>query len=135
MVRKSQVLVPLVLLHIFIALANPLAATAQENMSPDAKTLKALVDAGSNLAKPHVIDHWLYFRDETSARAAGQELNSAGFSVEGIDKESEGADWRVLARKTMVPRLADVEKMSAYLEDLAKRHHGDYDGWETQVEE
>ena len=135
MIRKSQVMMRLVLLSIFIALANPLTAMAQENMSPDAKTLKALVDAGSNLAKPHVIDHWLYFRDETSARAAGQELTSTGFSVEGIDKESESADWRLLARKTMVPRLADVEKTSAYLEDLAKRHHGDYDGWETQIEE
>jgi regulator of RNase E activity RraB len=104
-------------------------------MSPDANTLKALLDAGSNLAKPHVIDHWFYFRDEPSARAAGQELTAAGFSVEDIAKESEGADWRVLARKTMVPLLADVEKTSAYLEVLAKRHHGDYDGWETQVEE
>ena len=125
----------LFLLSIVIALANPLTAMAQENMSPDAKTLKALVDAGSDLAKPHVIDHWLYCRDETTARAAGQELTAAGFSVEGINKESEGADWRLLARKTMVPRLADVERTSADLEDLAKRHHGDYDGWETQIEE
>lgn len=135
MIKKFQIMMRLFLLSIVIALANPLTAMAQENMSPDAKTLKALVDAGSDLAKPHVIDHWLYFRDETTARAAGQELTAAGFSVEGINKESEGADWRLLARKTMVPRLADVERTSADLEDLAKRHHGDYDGWETQIEE
>ncbi len=135
MIKKSQIMMRLFLLSIVIALANPLTAMAQENMSPDARTLKALVDAGSNLAKPHVIDHWLYFRDETTARAAGQELTAVGFSVEGIIKESEGADWRLLARKTMVPRLADVERTSTDLEDLAKRHHGDYDGWETQIEE
>lgn len=117
----------------FIAVSS--TAMAKDNLSPDAKTLKALADAGSDLKKPHVIDHWLYFSSESDARAAATDLSAAGFSVESVAASADSNEWRVLAQKTIVPTLEEVEKTSSYLESLARRHHGEYDGWETQIEE
>lgn len=124
----------LTLLVALITITNPQAVMAQESMSPDAKTLKALAKAGSDLTKPHVFNHWLHFPDETNARAAAKDLASAGFAIDSVEKLTGAADWRVLTLKTIIPSLPDVERTSAFLEDLALRHHGEYDGWETQVE-
>lgn len=132
---KLEQCVSLMLLATTVAIAAPHLAVAEEAMSPDAKTLKALAEAGSDLTRPHEIDHWIYFQDEADARAAARELVASGFSVEPIAKDPGDSVWRLLARKTMVPRLAEVEATSEFLEDLARRHRGDYDGWETQVQE
>jgi len=125
----------LMLLATILANGTPTMSDAEESMSPDAKTLKALVEAGSDLTKPHDIDHWIYFRDESGARAAAKELVAAGFTVESISKEPDDSEWRLLAKKTMVPVLKDVESQSTFLEELARRNRGDYDGWETQGQE
>ncbi|MGB7903719.1 MAG: ribonuclease E inhibitor RraB, partial [Steroidobacteraceae bacterium] len=113
------------LLAFAVAIANPSILTAEEKMSQDAETLQALAEAGSDLSKPHPIDHWLYFEDQSAARAAGAELVSAGFAVRSIEAVPEHAEWRLLAQKTMVPRLADVEATSAFLDEVARKHHGD----------
>lgn len=123
----------LTLIVTLISVIASSAATAQVILSPDAKTLKALADAGSDLAKPHEINHWLYFSDEASARAAADELASTGFTVDSVEKRPDANQWRVLALKTVIPSLSVVEDTSAFLEELAQRHHGEYDGWETQV--
>lgn len=126
---------PLMLLAAIVAIGNPTMTVADETMSPDAKTLKALAEAGSDLTKPHEIDHWIYFQDESGARAAAKQLVSAGLAVVSLEKDPEDSEWRLLARKTMVPRLADVESTSAFLDEIARKNRGDYDGWETQVQE
>lgn len=125
----------LMLLATIVAIGTPTMSDAEDAMSPDAKTIKALAEAGSDLTKPHDIDHWIYFRDEAGAHAAAKELVAAGFTVESLSKEPDDSEWRLLARKTMVPYLKDVERQSAFLEELARRNRGDYDGWETQVQE
>lgn len=117
-----------------VALATP-RSNSEDMMSSDAETLKALAEAGSDLTKPHLIDHWIFFQDESGARAAAKDLVASGFVVVSLDKDPEGSEWRLLARKEMVPRLEDVEKTSAVVEALARRNNGDYDGWETQVSE
>ena len=123
------------LLIALLIVATSTVAMAQNELSPDAKTLKALAEAGSDLAKPHDINHWLYFSSESDARAAAKELDASGYAIDSVALSPDSTQWRVLALKTIVPTLAEVGRTSAYLEDLAQRHHGDYDGWETQVED
>jgi hypothetical protein len=106
---------------------------AQDQLSPDAETLRELAKAGSDLTKPHDIRHWLYFSTEVDAKAAAKELQATAFSLASIAHSSSDAEWRLLAQQTMVPSLPNVEKTSATLEALARHHHGEYDGWETQV--
>ena len=128
---KHQFLALLILLCMTGA---PITTIGQEDMSPDAKTLKALVDAGSDLTKPHEFNHWFYFSSELNAQAAAKDLIAAGYSIDMVGQTDDRKQWRVLALNTIVPNLPDVEKQSAFLERLAHRHDGDYDGWETQVE-
>ncbi len=129
---KLRLSLSLLSLAALVALATP-RSNAEDMMSADAKTLKALAEAGSDLTKPHVIDHWVFFQDESGARAAAKDLVAARFTVVSLEKDPQGSEWRLLARKTMVPRLKDVERTSAFFEKLARRNRGDYDGWETQV--
>jgi hypothetical protein len=131
---KLRLSLSLLSLAALVAVATP-RSNAEDMMSSDAKTLKALAEAGSVLTKPHVIDHWIFFQDESGARAAAKDLVAAGFVVVSLDKDPEGSEWRLLARKKMVPRLKDVERTSEFFEELARRNRGDYDGWETQVSE
>jgi regulator of RNase E activity RraB len=123
---------PLLSLAALVALATP-RSNSEDMMSSDAETLKALAEAGSDLRKLHLIDYWIFFQDESGARAAAKDLVASGFFVVSLDKDPEDSEWRLLARKEMVPRLEDVEKTSALVEALARRNNGDYDGWETQV--
>jgi len=125
-------------LSLLVALSTastPSTIIAQESMSPDAKTLKALVEAGSDLSKPHEINHWLYFPSESNARAAAKDLSAAEFSIVAVGQAEDLTHWRVRILKTIVPTLEDLEQQSAFLETLAQRHDGEYDGWETQVED
>ena len=131
---KLRLSLSLLSLAALVAVATP-RSNAEDMMSSDAKTLKALAEAGSVLTKPHVIDHWIFFQDESGARAAAKDLVAAGFVVVSLDKDPEGSEWRLLARKKMVPRLKDLERTSEFFEELARRNRGDYDGWETQVSE
>lgn len=131
---KLRLSLSLLSLAALVAVATP-RSNAEDMMSSDAKTLKALAEAGSVLTKPHVIDHWIFFQDESGARAAAKDLVAAGFVVVSLDKDPEDSEWRLLARKKMVPRLKDVERTSEFFEELARRNRGDYDGWETQVSE
>lgn len=129
--RRSLSLLSLAAL---VALATP-RSNSEDMMSSDAETLKALAEAGSDLTKSHLIDHWIFFQDESGARAAAKDLVSSGFVLVSLDKDPENSEWRLLARKEMVPHLKDIEKTSAFFEVLARRNNGDYDGWETQVSE
>lgn len=106
---------------------------AQDLSDADAKVLKALQEAGSDLSKPHKIDHWLYLPTKQGAKFAAADLTSGGFAVASIQKRK--AHWRILATKIMVPSPKNVAEASARLEAVAARYGGEYDGWETQVME
>jgi hypothetical protein len=80
-----------------------------------------------------VVLHYLYFPTRQAAdSAAGTLRNDAEFSVESR-LGADGVNWLVLARHRIVPEEAQVERKRAMFEDLARRGHGEYDGWEAEV--
>lgn len=75
----------LALLIALPTIATSSIAMAQDDLSSDAKTLKALAEAGSDLAKPHEMNHWLYFSSESNARAAAKDLGATGYSIDSVE--------------------------------------------------
>jgi len=98
----------------------------------DGATLGRLVQAGSNLRSSHPIRFYLYVPSEEAAGSVEEVLRGKGFTVE-IKRPPSGSDWLCLAGKSMVPDHAALRAVRAELDELAARHAGEYDGWETQV--
>jgi regulator of RNase E activity RraB len=116
-----------------LSLANAAGQDALEDeAAADARVIENLRRAGSDLSKPHPIDHYLYFRSEPDARAAANELERLGYVVQPVEQDRKG-DWLVVASKPSVPSFAIVRENSRMLNALAKKYAGMYDGWETDV--
>lgn len=120
-------------LLIFLAGLTVFGAAVAQEATTDENTLAQLVKAGSNLSKPHEIDHWLYFKSQRDAETAAKELQNKGFSA--VSVAASRHEWRVKAHNRLVPSHAAVAANTALLESVASTNSGEYDGWETQVVE
>lgn len=98
----------------------------------DQAVLLQLRKAGSDLAKPHHIDFFLYFPTQDVADKAALTIRHVGFEVK-VQKAARGDLWLCLAKKTMVPELPDLQKIRRDFVSLAASMNGEYDGWGTPV--
>jgi len=98
----------------------------------DQSVLSQLQKVGSDLSKPHSIEFFLYFPAQSVAENAATLIRAAGFEVD-VRRAAQGDTWLCLATKTMVPKLADLQKIRHTFVDLAASLNGEYDGWGTPV--
>ena len=75
----------------------------------------------------HQLRHYLYFRDEVTARRAAAVLSDEGMPSE-VKLSARGVDWLVHAHGGDAEAIEDVR---AKLEKLASKLDGEYDGWEA----
>ncbi len=101
-------------------------------MGPDKRVIVELRKLGSDTTKPHPIDFYLYFENEVSANRAGAELELRGFSCE-IQRSIGDSNWLCLARKDIIPQENTLLSIRVLLEEIARKHLGKYDGWETMI--
>jgi regulator of RNase E activity RraB len=99
----------------------------------DARVIENLLQAGSDLSKPHNIDFFFYFPNEAQANAAAAEIAKLGYKVVAVDNAQDKSQWQVYATRTMAPQLEAIIAITQALEELASRHGGNYDGWGTEV--
>jgi Regulator of ribonuclease activity B len=83
---------------------------------------------------------YLYFPAEADARAAAaqiageqtaQSIHFDSGSLDGPTKDR--ASWMVQLTAHMTPELARVKRIGEWLEAVAQKHRGEYDGWEAAV--
>jgi hypothetical protein len=101
----------------------------------DAEVLSQLSRVGSNLAREHQLENFLYVPDEQAARSAAARLEGAGYRVK-IQQSAQpapGAAWLVLSYRWVIPTPAAVAEIRAKQEELAREFGGDYDGWGAEV--
>jgi hypothetical protein len=102
-------------------------------MSPDEQVLAAMAES-SDMDKPHVVDHRLYFKTRPDAMAAKKELTKLKFQCEPLQKIGSGErPWKVLARHLIVPTFEAIEAENERLTALAEKYGGEYDGWEAET--
>lgn len=100
-------------------------------MGDDRAALEELRRSSKSVGS-HVVLHYLYFPRREAAAASAAELRACGFTTE----ERLGADsvnWLVLARHELVPSEETIGKARHKMEELARQHGGEYDGWEAEV--
>jgi len=79
------------------------------------------------------IQYYLYFPNEQVAKEVAGILYQYGFVVE--DRlGADGVNWLLLAKTRAVPTESAIAEMSAFLERIAERNGGEYDGWEAEVQ-
>jgi hypothetical protein len=102
-------------------------------MDPDAATLRQLQKAGSDLAKPHTIEFFLYLATEPAALEAAASLRLEGYTAEVRAPAGDDERWLCFATLTVVPAHATLLGAREQLERLASELGGEYDGWAAQV--
>ena len=101
-------------------------------LDPDQAVLVQLRKAGSDLAKMHAIEFFLYFPSQDSAEQAKNQVLTAGFQAE-VKRAAQGDSWLCFATKQIVPELVTLQKIRKGFDALAASLGGDYDGWGTPV--
>jgi len=100
--------------------------------SPDQMVIAQLQKAGSNLAKPHAIEFFLYFPTESAASQASLRIRDEGFQSE-VKKAAQGDMWLCFATKEMVPTQDALDTIRNNFDSLATSLGGEYDGWGCPV--
>lgn len=76
--------------------------------------------------------HYLYFRNLNSAREAEAVVRER--SLETVVEEAAlGDDWALLVSSSVGKLAAEFDAERNFLEGVARRFSGEYDGWETAV--
>ncbi len=111
------------------------------NRDGDRRVIEALEGHGSDLTKAAHTIHFLYFRKASAARAAAEELATEGYAPVRVGHA--GPAWKRLfglgsfhciAENRATKTEEAVFATSDWMEALAVRHGGEYDGWEASVE-
>lgn len=99
---------------------------------PDVDNLEELARAGSDLARPHEIEFFLYFETRVEAQAVAEQIRGEGFLAEIRPTETENC-WLCLATRTMRPELSELRQLRTRFTALTEASGGAYDGWGTTV--
>jgi len=102
-------------------------------LSGDAQVVAQLRKAGSDLSKPHPVEFFMYFPSEIGAKHVSDKLNSIGFNAETKPAASGNLPWLTLATRSMVPEVAELERLRTVLSELSASEQGTYDGWGTPI--
>jgi hypothetical protein len=103
-------------------------ATPQE---ADRLVLRQLTGLGADLTKPRHVIHYLYFAEESDARAAAEAAEDTGYHAWVEPPAGRSEQWSVRADATRLVSAATVDAFRAWFEQLAAEHDGEYDGWEA----
>lgn len=93
-----------------------------------------------NGSKPRPVFFWLYFDAREDAERCAGEAAGEGFATDHLEdmtgkKKAEGKPFVLTLRKEMPLNIEQMDADAARLIDLAKKHHGEYDGIEAELAE
>jgi len=98
------------------------------------KVLEVLQHKNDTLKTPRDVWHWIYFRTETDREDFWNSVSPLEYRVQS-QPQSGRSDFPfglcIIRFQSINP--AEIDNAVIELFRLAKKHGGDYDGWETQV--
>ncbi|WP_272191007.1 ribonuclease E inhibitor RraB [Bacillus sp. BP-3] len=113
----------------------------QKRESQDLATISALKEAGSNLVKPHYLEHYFLVQEIEIAEKIADTLYLKGYDIYEPSKQiSENGEsyYIFVVGKNCIPTRENVWEETKQMSELAILHSGSadsYDGWETQIVE
>ncbi len=100
----------------------------------DLAVLGELTKAGADLSETRHVIFYSYAPSEEVARAMADEIRTRGFACEIREPLPEYPDqWSVVSEMHTVTSPDFIRDSTDFFEDVARRHGGEYDGWEASV--
>lgn len=101
----------------------------------DEQVIRALAEAGSDLSKPHLLEHhFICPTREAAAPVVAWGAASGYHASEVVEGEFEGRNYAYFDLVvSTVPTIAEVTKQTAAMLEIAARHYVKYDGWGCEV--
>ncbi|MCL2132103.1 MAG: ribonuclease E inhibitor RraB [Lentimicrobiaceae bacterium] len=115
---------------------NSLFPSPQQSQSiANRRVIDQLKKHGDSLTKEREVFHWIYFKTEKDRESYLDKIKNDNFTV--VNKQKGKGKYRYGLEIKRVDKvdLDSVDKYVIYLWRLANETNGDYDGWETSVEE
>lgn len=107
------------------------------NVEMNQKTIQALKDAGSDIEKPHPLEHHFYCYTPEALKVLMSKGESLGYRIANVgDNEHEGTHyWYGDLIKETVLDIEVINNENSLMLRLASEFGGDYDGWGTPIVE
>lgn len=93
----------------------------------DGDALRKIQASGSDMSKPHVLDFYLCFNDETTAKKVAQMIPSPA-EIHEVSQEDDGR-WTCFCKATLIPTYDAVVKLDRLLDKFCQDFGGEYEGW------
>ena len=105
-----------------------------QNFMGDRGVVSKLYEAGDDLSKKRRVDHWLYFATKKNMKECKIELEKDGFQVEKTRKlKNTEMPYSLQIWREDYVDLSSINPITSKLMQIAKKHPGNYDGWETFI--
>ncbi|HEX6371378.1 MAG TPA: ribonuclease E inhibitor RraB [Longimicrobium sp.] len=111
---------------------DPQARSGQTPPDVNSRVLEKLAAVGADVGAPTEVSVYLYFPSEEAASRAAEQVRGLGFPEVRVSA-SLNESWACIGTRTMAPELNAVRELAARLEEVARAHGGEYDGWEAAV--
>ena len=99
------------------------------------EVMAQLRQSASDTSKPHKFEFYVYLPTKSYAQKAAAKIRTSGFSAAKVSRSVSGNGWLCVARKTLIPRDADLNDQARFLNEVAAALGGDWDGWEGEIVE
>lgn len=96
----------------------------------DLKLIRNIARWGGDLDKEHPVEFFMYFPSEHDAVQAEVDMMNLQFFTK-VTQNGNEPNWELYAMKSMKVTTERISGMNRWLEQLAGKHRGKYDGWGT----
>lgn len=107
-----------------------------DQKSANRAVMRALLDQGVESGEILAVSNFFYFDKQKDARLAEEELADIGFAIETIYKheETDELPWVLICTIRLPLNEKRIHRLADFLNDLASRYGGKYDGWEVGID-
>jgi len=101
------------------------------------RVLEQLEKGGDKLTKEREVFHWIYFKTQNELDQFENFTNSLGFKTKNKGKTEQPNEYKFVISISRIDKVGydEIDEYTLELWQKASDLNGDYDGWETSIEE
>lgn len=101
------------------------------------RVVEKLEKEGDNLIKEREVFHWIYFNNKEDLEKFEKYAKSNNYKIELKKKADPSLNYKYLISISRIDKIGynDIDEYTLKLFEKARALNGDYDGWETSVEQ
>lgn len=101
------------------------------------RVLEQLEKGGDDLTKSREVFHWIYFKTQKELDQFENFTDSLGFKTKKKGKAEQSDEYKFVISVSRIDKVGydEIDTYTLELWEKARELNGDYDGWETSVEQ